>query len=85
MTRYKNDYEKLSPTEQLSIDAMSDRAEPQELIEAYREVKAKETLKKRPMSAGEVLGIVFIVGLILFVLFAMSINLDMYRKRFALK
>jgi hypothetical protein len=78
MTRYKNDFEKLSPAEQVAINFLAEKAKSEEFIEAYKESKAKETLKKKPMNAGEVIFLILIIGLALVIFFLPMIQMEAY-------
>jgi hypothetical protein len=70
----KQSYEKLGPADQLAIDTMVQKAKKEDLEEAYRQWKSRETLDNRPMSSGNVLFTLFmilvILGVFVFVGFA---------------
>jgi len=78
MTRYKNEFDKLTPSEQVAIESMIKNAKADELIDAYKEKIAKETLHKKPMSAGEIILAVILIGFVLLIFFLPMIQLDAY-------
>jgi hypothetical protein len=78
MKHHKNDFEKLSPADQIAINTMVKDAKADELIDAYKRIKTEETLSKKSMSLGETLALIFIIGLVLFVIIAPAIQLITY-------
>ena len=78
MTRYKNKFDELTPSEQIAINTMADKAKAEEFIDAYKEKIAKETLKKRPMGFGDFLVIILIVVAILLFFILPIIELASY-------
>ena len=74
----KTDFEKLTPSEQLAIESMAKTAKAEELINVYKESKAKETQDKYPLSAGQVLGIVIVIIAFLLIIFLPIYELDSY-------
>lgn len=75
----KTSYEKLSPADQLAVDSMVGKAKKEELEEAYKEVKSKEALKKKPLSCGEVIAILIIVSMFLLMIIIPTIELSVNR------
>jgi hypothetical protein len=61
MTRYKNEFDKLTPSEQVAIESMIKNAKADELIDAYKEKIAKDTLKKKPFGFGDAFLVILIV------------------------
>jgi hypothetical protein len=57
---------------------MAKTAKADELIDAYKQKIAKETLKKKPMSAGEIILAAILIGIILLIFFLPMIQLDAY-------
>lgn len=78
MTKNEKKYDKLAPADQVAIDSMIKNAKADELIDAYREKIAKETIKKRPMSAGELILMIILIGVVLLIFFLPMIQLDAY-------
>ena len=79
---HKTDFEKLTPSEQLAIETMAKTAKAEELINVYKETKAKETRDKYPMSAGNVLGVILLFVIIIVIIFVPSYILQTYMNDF---
>ena len=78
MTRYKNKFDKLTPSEQVAIESLTKNAKKEELEDAYKEKIAKETLKKKPMSAGEIILVIILIGFVLLIFFLPMMQMDAY-------
>jgi hypothetical protein len=78
MTKNEKKFDKLTPAEQVAINTMAEKVEANELIDAYKEKIAQETLKKKPMNAGEIIFIILLIGFALLIFFLPMIQLSAY-------
>jgi hypothetical protein len=78
----RTSYEKLAPSDQLAVDSMVQKAKKEELEEAYRQTKAKDALRKRPISGGEIILIILIAAFIIMIIFMPIIQMSIFEKSF---
>lgn len=76
--RNEKKFDKLTPAEQVAINTMAEKVEANELINAYKEKIAQETLKKKPVSAGEIIFILILIAFVCLILFLPIIQLNSY-------
>lgn len=67
---HKNKFDKLSPANQVAIEAQMQKAKKEDLEYSYKEQKARETLDKKPLSAIEIILLIILLAIVVLIVLA---------------